>query len=258
MTTELEKAVASIKAGDTEKGKELLVRAIRQNPKDERAWLWMSRCVADPRQKRDCFERVLRINPQNRDAIAGLRGLNRPARPKDVQKPEPPKTKRIPTLLIVTAVVGLVLLGVFGSYNLAQFFHLLPAPGRAVAEPTQTSLPAAIPEEVRGNWSTVNVRELAKSPNGYIGQELHYKGDVFRIEEDSKGAVLHVWVLAVGGGSLDYVAVIVHWAGEATGIFEGTQVEFWGHGLPPYEETNDFGKTIQQPAIEADYLTYVR
>ncbi len=76
MATLLEQAVAYIKAGDTEKAKPLLVEVIKQNPRDENAWLWMSRCVSNVEQKKDCFERVLVINPQNLYAIEGLNRLN--------------------------------------------------------------------------------------------------------------------------------------------------------------------------------------
>lgn len=79
MQTKLEHAVAFIKAGDTEKGKQLLSEVIKQNPRDENAWLWMTRCVTTTEQKKYCFDRVLQINPQNQHAIEGLRRLNIPA-----------------------------------------------------------------------------------------------------------------------------------------------------------------------------------
>ena len=68
----LKQAVAYIKSGDIEKGRQLLVEIIKQNPRDENAWLWMSKCVKTSEQRRDCFERVLKINPQNPHAIKGL------------------------------------------------------------------------------------------------------------------------------------------------------------------------------------------
>lgn len=78
MQTKLEQAVAFIKAGDTEKGKQLLSEVIKQNPMDENAWLWMTRCVTTTEQKKYCFDRVLQINPQNPHAIKGLERLNSP------------------------------------------------------------------------------------------------------------------------------------------------------------------------------------
>jgi hypothetical protein len=83
MQTLLEQAVSHIKAGNTERGKQLLVEVLKQNPKDEKAWLWMSKCVESVSQKKDCFQRVLQINPNNQLAVEGLRRLD------DVQNKKP-------------------------------------------------------------------------------------------------------------------------------------------------------------------------
>lgn len=76
-----EQAVAYIRAGDIEQGRQLLIAVLKQNPRDEMAWLWMTKCVSEPDQKRYCFNRVLKINPQNQHAITGLRRLDNPAPP---------------------------------------------------------------------------------------------------------------------------------------------------------------------------------
>jgi micrococcal nuclease len=75
MLTPFEQAITFIKVGDIEKGKQLLIEVLKQNPKDEKAWLWMTRCLTDPEQKRYCFDRVLKINPQNQYALEGLKRL---------------------------------------------------------------------------------------------------------------------------------------------------------------------------------------
>jgi hypothetical protein len=72
----LEQAASYIKAGYTEKGKQLLIEVIKYDPNDENAWLWMSRCVRTVDQKRECFDRVIKINPQNPHALEGLRRLD--------------------------------------------------------------------------------------------------------------------------------------------------------------------------------------
>ena len=81
MATLLEQAVAHIQAGELEKGKQTLAEILKQNPRDENAWLWLARCVTDPEQVRYCFERILKINPQNQHASEGLRRLNNPVSP---------------------------------------------------------------------------------------------------------------------------------------------------------------------------------
>jgi hypothetical protein len=77
----LEQAVAHIRAGEVEKARPLLIEVLKQNPRDENAWLWMSRCVTEIEQKRYCFEKVLKLNPQNQYAIRSLSYLNRPVSP---------------------------------------------------------------------------------------------------------------------------------------------------------------------------------
>jgi hypothetical protein len=76
MLTPLEQAVASYRDGETEKAIQLLADVLGQNPRDENAWLWMSRCVTEPEKKKDCFEQILAIDPYNEDAIEGLRLLD--------------------------------------------------------------------------------------------------------------------------------------------------------------------------------------
>lgn len=124
MLTLFEQAVAYIKAGDIEKGKQLLAEALKQNPRDENAWLWMTKCVTDAEQKRYCFERVLKINPQNQHAIEGLGRLGNhiPAetqhKNKVIQKPSPKKTG-----LSAVAIVGLLVaaLAVFCICGILMF-----------------------------------------------------------------------------------------------------------------------------------------
>jgi len=71
----LRQAVAAIRSGEKERGKQLLVKVIEQDEGNELAWLWMARCVTDRNTKRECLERVLAINPDNKHAIEGLKRL---------------------------------------------------------------------------------------------------------------------------------------------------------------------------------------
>jgi tetratricopeptide (TPR) repeat protein len=72
----LRQAVDAIKAGDQETGQTLLVEALNLDEDNEVAWLWMTRCVDEIDLKRECFERVLEINPENTRAIRGLKRLD--------------------------------------------------------------------------------------------------------------------------------------------------------------------------------------
>jgi len=73
MEQELKEAILSIKKGNTTQGRHMLVEILQNDPKNEDAWLWMSKCVTDPELKRYCYERVLTINPTNQEAITGIR-----------------------------------------------------------------------------------------------------------------------------------------------------------------------------------------
>jgi ferric-dicitrate binding protein FerR (iron transport regulator) len=90
-----EQAVAHIRAGKIEKALPLLIEVLKQNPGDENAWLWMTRCVTEPEQKRYCFEKVLKINPQNQFALRGLRHLNKPVSQPVSQGVSPPTQPKV-------------------------------------------------------------------------------------------------------------------------------------------------------------------
>ena len=137
MATLLEQAVADIKAGNTEEGKRLLVEIIRQNPRDENAWLWMTKCVTDIGQKRDCFERVLKVNPQNPHAIEGLRRLNNPALPYPQLGNEPTGAKRRRASPMLIGVLASVVFCV-GCFGVVLFLRGQPVSAPLALLPMQT------------------------------------------------------------------------------------------------------------------------
>jgi hypothetical protein len=67
----LQSEIASIRSGDKEIGKLLLAEVIRNDPRNETAWLWMSSVIDTDEQRRYCLERVLQINPHNETARQG-------------------------------------------------------------------------------------------------------------------------------------------------------------------------------------------
>jgi hypothetical protein len=120
-------------------------------------------------------------------------------------------------------------------------------------EPTVT--PVDI-EKLKATWGTVDIRDLIKNPEKYMGQRVHYKGEVFRISEDADGTMMQVWIDTPGNIS-EREAVVVFYRIESTsGIYEKTPIEFWGVSTGAYEGKNAFGATIRQPLIEAIYLAY--
>ncbi|MBN1813114.1 MAG: DUF4352 domain-containing protein [Anaerolineae bacterium] len=133
----LQQAVAAIKSGEKERGRQLLVEALEQDEGNEVAWLWMTRCAADRDVKRECFERVLAINPDNQHAIEGLKRLEIISR---VERP----TKKRTGLIVSLGVVGLMLVvalgGIWWAFD-SGFLQL--GPGAPIAVETTQVLPAA-------------------------------------------------------------------------------------------------------------------
>jgi len=181
----------------------------------------------------------------------------------EAPKQAQPKARKRPRLS-VPILIGLVIFACIACIVIAQLTGSEPAivsggPTSTSRPPTQTPPPPTAtlnPETAKARWKTVDIRELVKNPDNYLGYELHYKGEVFSIEEGRDGAAMQVWVRVPGGDEFDTEAVAVYWRGRTTNIYEGTTVEFWGYGLGSLEGMNAFGATIRQPLIEAEYLTY--
>ena len=78
---QLQQAIAAIKVGDKAAGRRLLAKVIRNDPRNEAAWLWMSAVTDSDEQRRACLERVLAINPDNQNARQGLARLGFTSQP---------------------------------------------------------------------------------------------------------------------------------------------------------------------------------
>lgn len=79
----------------------LFVDLLRQEPNNEQAWWWLAACVESEQQKRECFERLLDLNPNHHDARAALRALavGKPARVDETRVPAtggPPPSADLP------------------------------------------------------------------------------------------------------------------------------------------------------------------
>ena len=108
----------------------------------------------------------------------------------------------------------------------------------------------------KARWGEVDIRALVKNPDKYLGAEVHYKGEVFTIEESDEGTAMQVWVNVPGGNEFDRKAVVIFWTGNTDPIYEGTKVEFWGYCTGAIEGVTAFGGTVRQPSVLVEYLTY--
>lgn len=54
--------------GDLKKANIYFARIVKANPKSEEGWLWLGKCLTDKEQRKYCYEKVLRLNPQHIEA----------------------------------------------------------------------------------------------------------------------------------------------------------------------------------------------
>jgi formylglycine-generating enzyme required for sulfatase activity len=130
----LNQAVAAIRSGEKQKGKCLLIEILEQDEENESAWLWMTRCVDDREIKRECFERVLEINPENENAIKGLKRLETLSQSERLSK-GPGLTRQQKLIAGILLLACIALIGVWTGGALS-----LPADMSKQVLPTATSM----------------------------------------------------------------------------------------------------------------------
>ncbi|MFQ3631754.1 tetratricopeptide repeat protein [Roseiflexus sp.] len=69
-------AIAAARDGRRDDARALLMRMLEAEPRNERAWLWLSGVVDDPGDVKICLENVLALNPSNARARQGLEWLH--------------------------------------------------------------------------------------------------------------------------------------------------------------------------------------
>ncbi|MFP4323439.1 MAG: tetratricopeptide repeat protein [Anaerolineales bacterium] len=71
----LKQGIALAREGEKDQAREYFQNAIRLDPQNEAAWLWMSSVARDNRERLFCLKNLLQINPENEMALKGLRAL---------------------------------------------------------------------------------------------------------------------------------------------------------------------------------------
>lgn len=95
----LDAAIKSIEAGDKTAAMRLLAGIVVTDPKNEMAWLWLSKCVEEQDRKRYCLTRILDINPNNQDArqaLAQLESLSKPSRQEPIERTSDEISNQLP------------------------------------------------------------------------------------------------------------------------------------------------------------------
>jgi hypothetical protein len=78
---QLASAIAAIKAGDHDKARALLQRAVVDHPEDDRTWQWMAVVADTVEDQRRCLYRALSINPDNEIATKALQQVSAQDKP---------------------------------------------------------------------------------------------------------------------------------------------------------------------------------
>lgn len=71
----LRQAYAAIQSGERRQARDLLLQVVEVEPRNERAWIWLSQLVDEPQDRVTALENVLTINPGNTRAAALLEAL---------------------------------------------------------------------------------------------------------------------------------------------------------------------------------------
>ena len=160
MSDKLQRAITTIRAGNTAIGRELLTELLKENPQHEDAWMWMTAVVQTQERRLYCLERVLKINPNNetaRRAASRLRQeqgqedkkaqaeLHAPQERRKEAGTPPAPPRRLDSRLVVAGVVAICIIGliVLGT-------TLIPRLAAPPASPTATlagqeAIPIAAP-----------------------------------------------------------------------------------------------------------------
>jgi len=72
----INEAIEAYRAGNRNEAVRLLREVLQQDPRNEQAWLYMGAAIEDPEKRRQAFQRVLQINPDNEKAKAALERLD--------------------------------------------------------------------------------------------------------------------------------------------------------------------------------------
>lgn len=71
----LRRAKAAVRVGESDEARTLLEELLARDPGNADAWLWRAGVETQPQRKREYFERVLALRPEDEEAHAGLAAL---------------------------------------------------------------------------------------------------------------------------------------------------------------------------------------
>jgi hypothetical protein len=105
----LKQADYTFQRGNRDLAKKYLTDFLTQYPQEEAAWMLMAKMVDEPKQKMECYQHALKINPNNNEAKIWIARLKSPTRTLPRQHPVSQASRPFKNLLrwgsVVTAIV---------------------------------------------------------------------------------------------------------------------------------------------------------
>jgi hypothetical protein len=116
MDKDLAQAIDLIEAGKEEKARAHLIKALKTDPTNDMAWLWMSTVVETRNLRQECLEEALKHNPRNKVAKRALQRLKNPTPPPAGRAPDDaPTQEKVPLLAHILCGWPLVLVFIGGA-----------------------------------------------------------------------------------------------------------------------------------------------
>ncbi|MEI8166286.1 MAG: hypothetical protein WCG26_07900 [Chloroflexales bacterium] len=97
--------IAALKHGDHTQGRSLLIEAVKQEPCNLHAWLWLSETAMSDDERRYCLQRVLTISPDHPAAQRGLSMLAHVPRSSPTDAPPPAQDPAVSEIRYAAAAI---------------------------------------------------------------------------------------------------------------------------------------------------------
>jgi tetratricopeptide (TPR) repeat protein len=123
----LEAGLHAVRAGEREKARDLFMQAVRDEPENVDAWVWLAEVLDDPQQRIECYQRVLALEPNHLHARKQVAALQ------NALAGGPPRTAHLP-MGIGLAGVGLLVL--IAAIFVVVYFATGGEPRNVVFTPT--------------------------------------------------------------------------------------------------------------------------
>ena len=207
----LSAAVELVNQGRKTEARQLLRDILRQDPRNDAAWLVLANCASTRKEWRDCVERALSINPENTKARSALEALTKSQRPAQQRRASRGWIVSLSLGFFALLLVGGVLVSlslvsrlVSSSASAAvqaapiglpssmftpiHLVALTPRPSATAARsatptPSPTNTPTPMPTSI-----PVAFRDFCAQPQAFAGLSIRVSGKLLKVEPITEGA----------------------------------------------------------------------